>query len=298
MESFSARVKTELCRSPYTRVCCAQAESYGALLLGSVFNASEIRILTSHGAFAERLQPLFEKAFGFRPNPSTPPERKGKWLFQVTRANHIQTIRKVYGYGASDETVLHLNNAVLERECCAPAFWRGAFCSGGTVTHPEKKYLLEMVTPHRVLARELSALIRESDLEAALGERAGTQVLALTVSEAIEDFLALTGAPLAAMSVMEAKLEKEIRNSVNRRVNCDTANLDKQIAAAGRLRTVIGLLEESGKMAKLPDILRETARARVLHSEDSLQQLAARLGISKSCLNHRLRKLTEVGEIR
>ena len=294
MPSFSATVKQELCRVPIKRPCCAQAECYGALLLGNTFRAEELRILTSHTAFAERLLPLFEAAFGFCPPAPARPEQGGKWLFSVTQRERVGPVRAAYGYGAGNDTVLHLNNAVLEQDCCQAAFWRGAFCSGGTVTDPLKKYLLEIITPHRVLARELCALLRESGLEAALGERSGVQVLALKVSEAIEEFLALTGASLASMDVMQAKMEKEIRNRVNRRVNCDTANVDKTLAAAERLRGVIKRLERSGRMDSLPEALKETARVRVTYPEDSLAQLADRLGVSKSCLNHRLRKLAEL----
>jgi hypothetical protein len=294
MISFSAAVKTELCRGAAGNPCCAAAECYGAFLLGNTFRAREIKILTSHAAFAVRLPGLTETAFGFRPPDPKPPENRGKWLFALTNPGEIGKVRAAYGYGAGDETVLHLNNAVLEEQCCSAAFWRGAFCAGGTVTDPKKKYLLEIATPHRVLARQLRALLRENGLDAAPGERSGTQVLALKMSGMIEDFLTLAGAPVAAMAVMQAKLEKEIRNSVNRRVNCDTANLDKTLAAAERMGNVITRLERSGRMDKLPEALQETARARLEHPEDSLQQLAGRLGVSKSCLNHRLRKLEEL----
>lgn len=288
MESFSARVKREMCRAPVAHGCCAIAESYGALLLGSAFRTSELRIVTSHEAYALRLPLLFEAAFGFRPAPSE--HRSGKWLFSVTDTN-ARTVREAFGYGDMPSVALHLNNAVLESECCLSAFWRGAFCSGGTVTDPMKKYLLEIVTPRRILARELSALLRESGFEAIPAARGGVQTLALNLSEAIEDFLTLCGAPVCAMDVMEAKLEKGLRNSVNRRVNCDTANLDKTIAAAERLRGVIARLQASGRLDALPESYREAAQARLDNPEDSLSQLAERLGISKSCLNHRLRKL-------
>jgi hypothetical protein len=293
MPSFSATVKEEMCRNPAGSVCCAGAECYGAFLLGNTFRAGEIRILTTHPSFAKRLPLLIEAAFGFSPDPPKQPQNRGKWLFSQTDRAVIGKVRSAYGYGPEDDTVLHLNNAVLEQECCQTAFWRGAFCAGGTVTDPVKKYLLEIVTPHRVLARELAALLRENGLEAAAGERSGAQILTLNMSEMLEDFLTLAGAPVAAMSVMQAKLEKEIRNSVNRRVNCDTANLDKTLAAAERLRGVIARLESTGRMDRLPDALKETARARFEHPEDSLAQLAERLGVSKSCLNHRLRKLEE-----
>jgi hypothetical protein len=296
MISFGASVKTELCRIQAERTCCAAAESYGALLLGNTFNTREIRIITSHAGFAGRLPSLFSKAFGFCPDLPKQPENLGKWFFSVTSPEQIRKVRDAYGYGMKDDTVLRLNNAVLEEDCCQAAFWRGAFCAGGTATDPEKKYLLEIVTPHRVLARQLRTLLSESGPDASAGERSGAQVLALKASDMIEDFLVLIGAPVAAMAVMQAKLEKEIRNSVNRRVNCDTANLDKTLAAAERLRNVITKLERSGKLERLDDAMKETARARLLHPEDSLAELAEQLRISKSCLNHRLRKLTEMAE--
>jgi DNA-binding protein WhiA len=262
------------------------------LLLGSAFRTDGLRIVTSHGAFAARLPNLFAAAFGFTPEAPPSPAGAGKmWVFSETEPERVRAVRAVYGYGETPSVALHLNNAVLESECCLAAFWRGAFCSGGTVTDPMKKYLLEIVTPRRVLARELSALLRESGLEVAPVTRGGVQALALNLSEAIEDFLTLCGAPVCAMEMMEAKVEKGLRNSVNRRVNCDTANLDKTLAAAERLRGVIGRLAVSGTLETLPLPMRSAALARQEHPEDSLAQLAERLGVSKSCLNHRFRKL-------
>ncbi len=290
MESFSARAKREMCRVPVTRNCCASAECYGALLLGNAFRDDELRVMTSHEPYANRLSELFATVFGFQPEII----HGGKWMISITDPERVRSVLSAYGYGGAPSVALHLNNAVLESECCLAAFWRGAFCSGGSVTDPMKKYLLEIVTPRRILARELSALLRESGFEAAPVTRGGVQVLSLNLSSSIEDFLTLCGAPVCAMDVMEAKLEKGLRNSVNRRVNCDTANLDKTLAAAERLRGVIERLEASGWLDTLPEALRQTARTRLENPEDSLSQLAERLGVSKSCLNHRLRKLAEI----
>lgn len=296
MTSFSANVKSELCRAEIKRVCCAQAECYGALLLGNTFRAGELRILTSHDAYAERLPDLFECAFGFRADIPLPLGKGLKRLFSVSEPDKVAKVRSVYGYGGEDDVALHLNNAVLENECCHSAFWRGAFLSGGTVTDPQKKYLLEIVTPHRVLARELLALLRECSIEGAVVTRSSVQVLSIKASECIEDFLTLTGASLGAMAIMEAKVEKDMRNRVNRRVNCDTANVDKTLAAAERLRDVIIRLADAGRLDGLPQPLKDTADVRIAHPEDSLSQLAERLGITKSCLNHRLRKLAQLAE--
>ena len=290
--SFSARAKREMCRVPIEKPCCAAAECYGALLLGNTFRTDELRIVTSHEEYAERLAELFMRAFSVRFNDMPPQMRKH--TLAVTNPADISKIRAAFGYGTQPGVALHLNNAVLEHECCLSAFWRGAFMSGGSVTNPDKKYRLEIVTPHRHLARELAALLGESGLEARTGERAGTQVLYFKKSESIEDFLTLTGAPVASLTIMEAKVEKDMRNRVNRRVNCDNANLDKTLAAVERQKAAITGLSLSGRIDGLPDSLRALARARLENPEDSLSQLAALLGVSRSCVNHRMRKLCEL----
>lgn len=291
MESFSAKTKRELCRAPISRACCAAAECYGALLLGNTFTGRALRIVTTHRAFAERLPPLFREAFGLEPGGEAKAEPGGKQIVSVTKPEDVRKIRMTYGYGEHDELALHLNLANLERECCLASFWRGAFLAGGTVNSPEKKYHLEIATPHRFLARELMALLRESGLEAGHTERAGVQVLYFKASESIEDFLTLAGAPASALTLMSAKVEKDLRNQINRRVNCDSANLDKTVASSGRKRDGILRLRQSDMWDKLPEPLRRAAGARLEYPEDSLSQLAERLGISKSCLNHRLRRL-------
>jgi len=297
MESFSAKTKRELCRAPMAKDCCAAAECYGALLLGNTFTGRELRIVTTHKTFAERLTPLFQKAFNVTPHSEIHAEPGGKLTVSVTAPQDVRKIRTAYGYGEQDELALHLNIANLEQECCQAAFWRGAFLSGGTVTSPEKKYHLEIATSRRFLARELMALLHESGLEAGHTERSGVQVLYFKASENIEDFLTLIGAPGSSLSLMSAKVEKDLRNQINRRVNCDNANLDKTVASSSHKRDGILRLQKSEIWATLPEPLRRAAEARLEYPEESLAQLAERLGVSKSCLNHRLRRLeTLAGE--
>jgi len=295
--SFSAAVKRELCRLPIGKKCCAAAECYGAFLLGNTFTERTLRIVTTHRAFAGRLTPLMQTAFGVSPESELHDEPGGKQTVSVTMPEDVRRIRAFYGYGERDELALHLNNANLELECCQAAFWRGAFLAGGTVTNPEKKYHLEIATPHRSLARELVALFHESGedgFEPGHTERSGVQVLYFKASESIENFLTLTGAVNSSMALMEIKIEKDMRNNINRRVNCDNANLDKIVASSGNKRNGILRLQQSGAWNSLPEPLRRAARARLDHPEESLSQLAERLGIGKSCLNHRLRKLEQL----
>ncbi|MCL2082568.1 MAG: DNA-binding protein WhiA [Oscillospiraceae bacterium] len=294
MESFSAKVKQELCRLPTGRQCCAVAESYGALLLGNTFSRRELRIVTTHDCFVRRLRFLLQTIFGVMLDLPPPTLNGAKQIISARQENEIQAIRGVFGYGKTDEVALHLNNAILENECCPGSFWRGAFLSGGTVQDPEKAYHLELATPHRFLARELAALLREGGFEPGHTERGGVQILYSKSSENIEDFLTLTGAFQSAVFVMNTKIEKDLRNLANRRVNCDNANLNKVVISSFHQRENIIKLQNSKKWDTLSHALRQAAELRLEYPEDSLSELAKRLSVSKSCLNHRLRKLETI----
>jgi len=123
--------------------------------------------------------------------------------------------------------------------------------------------------------------------------RNGSFITYFKQSDQIEDFLTLVGAPVAAMRIMSAKLEKDLRNSVNRRLNCDNANLDKAVEAAQEQREAIRRLQEAGLLDQLPDKLQLTAALRLENPELTLSELAEAFDppVTKSCLNHRLRKL-------
>ena len=168
----------------------------------------------------------------------------------------------------------------------------------GSVTDPQKGYHLELSTSHQSVSREMVALMRELDLEPKDAPRKGNAVIYFKQSDRIEDFLTSIGAPISAMEVMNAKLEKDLRGSVNRRVNCDAANLDKAVEAAQGQIEAIRILEENGTLATLPEKLQEVARLRREHPADTLVQLAGRCDppITKSALNHRLRKLIEMSK--
>ena len=293
--SFSAEVKTELCRAPLSRRCCAQAEAYGALLYCNTFRGDEVRIVTENGAFAQRLPALFKKAFKL--SFDRLPQGEGKRVFAVTDPAKLTAIHQTFG-ADRNALALHLNFAAVEESCCRAAFLRGAFLAGGSVTDPMKGYHLELATSHHSVSREVLALMRELGQEPKAAQRKGNAVLYFKQSDRIEDFLTCLGAPVAAMEVMNAKLERDIRGKVNRRVNCDAANLDKAVEAAMSQVEAIRRLEREGVLTALPDKLREVAALRLAHPEDTLSQLAERCDppITKSALNHRLRKLVELGK--
>ena len=293
--SFSADVKQELCRVPMSRKCCAQAEAYGILLYCNTFAANEVRIITESDALAQRLPGLFKKAFHITFDRL--PDGEGKHIFLIQDPEKLEVIRQVFG-GEQRALALHINYGVLEENCCRIAFLRGAFLSGGSVTDPQKGYHLELSTTHQSVSREMVALMRDLDLEPKDAPRKGNSVIYFKQSDRIEDFLTSIGAPISAMEVMNAKLEKDLRGSVNRRINCDTANLDKAVEAAMVHIEAIRTLEEKGVLDTLPEKLREVALLRREHPADTLIQLAGRCDppITKSALNHRLRKLVELSK--
>ncbi len=294
--TFSAQAKQELCRHTIHKVCCAQAEAYGILLYCNTFHSRQIRIITESPWLKERLPTLFRKAF--RISFDQEPEGEGKGTFLLEDPAKLQQIFDTFGLEQDSAVSVHINFAHLEEEHCRMAFLRGAFLAGGSVTDPLKGYHLELATSHYHVGRETPALLQEVGFVPKTTTRKGNYVTYFKQSNHIEDVLTAIGAPLSAMTLMNAKLERDLRGSVNRRVNCDAANLDKVVTAAQSQIEAIRLLEERGVLATLPAHLRDTAQLRVSHPELTLSQLAelCQPPVSKSALNHRLRRLAELAQ--
>ena len=295
--SFSGEVKNELCRNAVSRECCACAEMYGVLLCCNTFTPREIRIITESEPFAQRLPKLLERAFGMSFD-RLPCEEEQKFIFQITDEDKLRRIVDAFGFDPSQSSVLHINFGLLEDECCRGAFLRGVFLSGGSVTDPTKHYHLEMATSHTQASRELQALLTDMGHRPRQVTRGGYQVTYFKNCDQIEDLLTAIGAPLSAMNLMNLRVEKDLRNDVNRRVNCEAANLDKAVDAAQEQLSAIRLLYELDRVESLPDKLKETIILRETYPELTLAQLAAEFDppVSKSCLNHRLRKLIELSK--
>lgn len=294
--SFSFDTKNELCRLPVQKLCCARAEAYGILLYCNTFSSTEVRIITENPNFAARLPKLFRRAFNLQFDRRPEPDAPGKLVFQISERKKLDHIINLLGYDPRQNLVLHINFALLEEECCRAAFLRGVFFAGGSITDPAKRYHLELTTSHAQANRELEALLRECGYPPKSLSRNGSFITYFKQSDQIEDFLTLVGAPVAAMKIMSAKMEKDLRNSVNRRLNCDNANLDKAVEAAQEQLEGIRRLQAAGLLEQLPDKLQLTAAIRLENPELTLSELAEEFDppVTKSCLNHRMRKLMEL----
>ena len=293
--SFSSAARAEICRVLPGKPCCALAQCFGILLYCNSFQDDGIKIVTESREFAHVLPKLFKKAFNldFDSYPSL--AAPGKLVFQIREEGKLSTVMEAFGFSKGDTLALHVNYPIVEEECCKVSFLRGAFLAGGSVTDPGKGYHMELATTHQAVARETELLVREvMDFPPKTARRGGAQVLYLKQSEQISDFLTCLGAPVAAMGIMEARLEKELNNKVNRRCNCDDANTSKVVEAAQEQLGVIRQLRERGLLDSLPEKLRQAAVAREENPSASLSELAAMMEppITKPAMNNRMKKLT------
>ena len=294
--SFSSDVKTELCRDGLQKKCCALAEAYGVLLYANSFSRLLIRVITENDAFAARLPKLFRRAFGVSFDSLPPEDKTGKRSFSVTDPEKTRRIFSAIGYDPERTLSHHINLAIVETDCDRAAFLRGAFLAGGSVTDPAKRYHLELVTSHADVCSQTHALLLEMGFEPKDSRRSALYVTYFKQSAAIEDLLTTMGAAVSSMEIMQTKIEKGMANKVNRLTNCDMANADKVTDAARQQLEAIRAIENGPGLDSLPQTLQDTALLRIANPSCSLSDLAqlAYPPVTKSCMNHRIRKLMEL----
>ena len=296
--TFSSKVKTELCALPVSRPCCALAEATGTLLYANRFEAGEIRFITEFSAFAARLDALFIKAFGIGFDSRKQSEKSGKFSLKIETPQRIEKIAGALGYDKHTHFAHYINFGLLEETCCMDALLRGAFLSGGSVTDPEKNYHLELVTHHMSVSRGVLSLLHERNIFPKEATRRGNAVVYLKQSEQIEDFLTTIGATGGALEHMTTKVEKHMKSAIHRKVNCDLANGARSVNAALDQVAAIRKIEQRSGLEALPQKLYETALLRIVNPEANLAELAQLSSppVTKSCMNHRLKKIMELAK--
>ena len=291
--SFTGDVKSELCRITTQKPCCAIAESMGILLFANRFTTENARVQSENPAILKRAAALIQKASGVEALLSDT-------LLLVTDPGDLERLFEAFGYQFKNRP-LQLNLAIVEEDCCKSAYLRGAFLIGGYASVSAKGYHLELVTSHYSVANQTKTLLRDLEMPCGTVQRRGNQVLYYKDSALIEDFLSLSGATNAAMELMLQKVEREMRNTVNRKINCDNANVDKTVNAAFKQAEAIKKLKDVGVFDSLPESLRQTAELRLDNPEMPLSELCTLLSppLSKPGLNNRFRKIMEIaGEIK
>ncbi len=296
--SFSADVKNELAEVRPQKGCCLAAQCYGMLEFAHAYCGSEVSLQTEHSAVAA-VYSAFLKECCLIPAPAVQVKKRRGDFFVAQVEEPWARARTLERFGHSvTDTSVRMNRANIDCDGCAAALLRGAFLVCGAVSNPETAYHLEFSMPYYNLSKDLLALLRELDFSAKYVCRKGTHVIYLKESEQIEDCLTLMGAQSAALEVMGAKVIKSIRNDVNRANNCETANIDKTVAAAGAHMDAIYRLEKAGALDSLPEQLQSIARLRVDNPEMSLRELAELCDppLTRSGLNHRLQRILEAAE--
>ena len=307
--SFAYEVKDDLCRVATTKACCKKAEVAAFLLLnaslrlGAKFSFS-LSMQTEHGGTARRIFTLAKEVYSM--NTQIIVHRKDKLKKNQVYSLYMPAQEGVKSaltdLGFSFDNILNLDFNTLPKEsiyannCCKRAFLRGAFLASGSVSDPQSGYHMEIVCNNEQQAVFLQGLLSNFDLRGGIVARKQSFVLYLKESEQIITFLTLIGAHRAMMAFENVRIGKEIRNNVQRMLNAENANLDKTVEAAQRQIEAIRILEQNTGLDKLPPSLKETAEMRLEYPEASLVELAALLGIGKSGVNHRLRKLIQMAD--
>ena len=196
--------------------------------------------------------------------------------------------------GISGGMPLVSNSIVYQRDCCKRAFVRGAFLSAGSISDPQKGYHFEIVCPSQEIGGQLQEIIRSFHIDAKIVLRKKSYVLYVKEGAQIVDMLAIMEANVALMDLENIRIVKEMRNTVNRKVNCETANINKTVNAAVKQIEDIRLLEEKVGLESLNEGLEEIAKLRLQYPEATLKELGLMLNpqVGKSGVNHRLRKLS------
>ncbi|MDO4555315.1 MAG: DNA-binding protein WhiA [Lachnospiraceae bacterium] len=309
--SFSSEVKEELCRKVLSARHCQIGEITAILFLCGKVSIDEndqysLIVQTENVAVARKYYQLVKAAFGAVPSIMI---RRNEYLkksriYKVTVSEHKDAIRILKAAKMMDEDGILAdaldirNHTVLQRTCCKRAFIRGAFLAAGSLSDPEKNYHFEIVSNREEKARQIQTVMNEFNLDAKMTTRKKYYVIYLKESSSIVDVLNVMEAPLALMHLENVRILKDMRNTVNRRVNCEAANINKTVTAAARQIDDIRFIEAEGGFGDLSPGLLETARLRLEYPDVPLKELGTMLNppVGKSGVNHRLRKLSEIAQ--
>lgn len=309
--SFSSKVKEELSRQiPKARHC--QIAELAAILSVcgqvSISAQDQYRVIvhTENVSVARKYFTLVEKTFNIE---AVIHVRKNAYLkksnvYRVEIPSHEDTVRILQAAKLMTpdhritEDLSVMSKLVTQKECCKRAFLRGVFLAAGSISDPEKGYHLELVCTTQERAEQVQELMKEFDLDARIVTRKKSKVVYLKEGSQIVDFLGLVEAGISLMDLENIRIRKEISNNINRKVNCETANIGKTVSAAVKQIEDIRYIETHMGFSQLTEELEETAVCRLKYPEASLKELGEKLNppVGKSGVNHRLRKLGRIAD--
>lgn len=306
--SFSSEVKDELSRQYTTARHCQIAEVAAVISMCGRILISEkdeytVKIHTENIAVARKYFTLLKKTYNIDTEISIRRSRK-MCIYTIIISHHedamkvLKASKLVDKYGEIGENLSIHDNLIIQKDCCKRAFIRGAFLAAGSISAPEKFYHFEIVCSTMEKAVQIQNMIIYFNIEAKIVERKKHFVVYIKEGSGIVDILNVMEAHISLMNLENVRILKEMRNSVNRKVNCETANLNKTVAAAVKQIEDIQYIRDTAGLSILTDSLEQMARIRLENPDSSLKELGEMLSppVGKSGVNHRLRKISEIAE--
>lgn len=309
--SFSSKVKGEICR--YTELTkeeviaelSAIMKVSGTLSFGSGRQLS-FKITTENPASARLIFKFLKEYFDIHSKlmvkKSNSLKKNNIYMVLISEDDGVKDLLKLTGILKEDEGVMSIsygiNKELIKDDAAMRAYIRGAFLGGGSISNPEKTYHLEFVTHSIEYAEDLSVLINKYGLTSKVIQRKSSYIVYIKEGEQIVDLLNIIGAHTSLLELENIRIMKEMRNNVNRLVNCETANLSKTVNAAVRQVESIRLIEKEIGLGRLAKNLREVAELRLKFPDESLKELGEMLNppVGKSGVNHRLRKIEKIAD--
>lgn len=307
--SFSSKAKNELALIRTEGKCCNRAELSGIVRVSGVLefggrNRMDLRITTENPAVARLVFILFKKIYKQHSELIMKENRilnkHHSYEIYIENANAILTDLDILrltedGYELNDD----LPESLLKKQCCKKAYLRGIYLGGGSLSAPEKSYHLELITHNQQFADQLVSFMNSGyDLGSKATIRKKNFIVYIKESEKIVDFLNVIGAHQTLLDYENVRIIKQMRNNVNRVVNCETANLTKTIDASYIQINAINAIDDYEGLDSLPERLQDIAYIRLENPDASLKELGemASPPIGKSGVNHRLKKIIEIAE--
>lgn len=293
--SFTAQVKSELAQLDFQSYYCKRSFVYGFLLYGKSFTARSIICSTDYKDVMETFEQTIMETVDV--GTVVGQLKSGKYRLRVPSAEDRRKAIEYFDHSV-DSVSLRINRGVLEDDDCYGAFLRGVFLSCGSVANPDKGYHMEFVVPYHNLSMDLLKILTDYGFKAKHIVRKYSHVIYLKDSESIEDMLTLMGAVNSSLELMGIKIQKNVRNKINRQMNFESANMSRSIEAGLAQVEAIEIIERKQGLDSLSDELKEVAILRRENPDMSLKQLGETLKvpISRSGVNHRLKKIMEIAD--
>ncbi len=308
--SFSGEVKKELLAHVSPDRHCQLAEIAAMISgAGSIRRRDgriHISFVTENKSVADKYVRLLSAAAGITAcvsrAPHTQQKHKHSYLVSLSEEADVRNLfvllKIMDSRGTLREQLTLADDRLLQKSCCRRAFLRGAFLTAGSMSNPKKSYHFEIVCESAAKARQIREQFESFALKAKIIQRKSHEIVYLKEGSQIVDALNVMEAHVALMDLENVRIIKEMRNDINRRVNCETANINKTVHAAYRQLEAIRYLRQQGAVKELSAQLQEIIRLRMEYPEAPIQELGTlcRPPVGKSGVNHRLRRLEEIAE--